>query len=95
MARATAALAARRLCDLEGVGPATLRDFEMLSIRNVDQLAKQDPKRLYNRLCKAKGVRIDPCQLDVFTCAVAQARDPQLSAEKRKWWFWSRVRKGI
>ena len=83
----------RRLRDLDGVGPATLRDFDELGIRNVDQLAKQDPQKLYAKLCKIKGVRIDPCCLDGFTCAVAQARDPFLSAQKRKWWYWSRVRK--
>jgi len=83
----------RRLRDLDGVGPATLRDFDELGIRNVDQLAKQDPQKLYAKLCKIKGVRIDPCCLDGFTCAVAQARDPFLPALKRKWWYWSRVRK--
>jgi len=45
------------------------------------------------RRCRIKGVRIDPCCLDVFTCAVAQARNPKLPAAQRKWWYWSRVRK--
>jgi hypothetical protein len=84
---------ARQLKDLDGVGPATLRDFDELGIRNVDQLAKKDPRKLYTRLCRIKGVRIDPCCLDGFTCAVAQARDPFLPAQKRKWRYWSRVRK--
>ncbi len=83
----------RRLRDLEGAGPATLRDFEELGVRNVDQLAKHDPLRLYAKLCRLKGVRLDPCCLDTLTCAVAQARDPNLPAAQRKWWYWSRVRK--
>jgi nucleotidyltransferase/DNA polymerase involved in DNA repair len=87
------AVALRKLKDLDGVGPATLRDFEELGVRNVDQLAKHDPQKLYDKLCRIKGVRIDPCCLDVLTCAVAQARNPNLPAAQRQWWYWSRVRK--
>ena len=83
----------RRLRDLDGGGPATLRDFDELGVRNVDQLAKKEPRKLYDKLCQLKGVRIDPCCLDVFTCAVAQARDPHLPKAQRQWWYWSRVRK--
>ncbi len=83
----------RRLRDLEGVGPATMSDFEELDIRNVEQLAGQEPRELHDRLCRIKGVRIDPCCLDVLTCAVAQARNAKLPAAQRKWWYWSRVRK--
>ena len=83
----------RRLRDLEGVGPATMSDFEELDIRNVEQLAGEEPRELYDRLCRIKGVRIDPCCLDVLTCAVAQARNAKLPAAQRKWWYWSRVRK--
>jgi nucleotidyltransferase/DNA polymerase involved in DNA repair len=82
----------RRLRDLDGVGPATMRDFAELGVRDVDQLARQDPKELYDRLCRLKGKRVDPCCLDGFTCAIAQARDPHLPKEQRQWWYWSRLR---
>jgi hypothetical protein len=91
--RKTNSAIARQLKDLAGVGPATMRYFDELGVRNVDELAMQDPQELYARLSRLKGVRIDPCCLDGFTCAVAQARDPNLSDEKCKWWYWSRVRK--
>jgi hypothetical protein len=39
------------------------------------------------------GTRQDPCVLDGFRCAVAQARDPHLPAAQRNWWWWSRQRK--
>lgn len=84
----------RRLRDLESVGPRTLEDFEALGVASVEQLRKEDPHDLFERLCEMKGLRVDPCCLDVFTCAVAQANNPRLSPERRKWWFWSRVRKG-
>ncbi|MGA3176928.1 MAG: helix-hairpin-helix domain-containing protein [Candidatus Acidiferrum sp.] len=83
----------RLLHDLISVGPAMLRDFDQLGIRSVPQLAKQDPKKMYARLNRLTGQRQDPCVLDVFQAAVAQARDPHLPAEKCQWWYWSRKRK--
>ena len=83
----------RRLQDLISIGPAMLRDFEMLDIHSVAQLAKQQPKRLYDDLCRITGQKQDICCLDVFRAAVAQARDPHLPAEHCQWWYWSRLRK--
>jgi predicted RecB family nuclease len=83
----------RRLCDLAGVGKAMLEDFDQLGITTVKQLARSNPKRMFERLCEIKRSAIDICCYDVFVCAVAQARDPQLPAEQRNWWYWSRVRK--
>lgn len=83
----------RRLQDLISVGPAMCRDFEMLGIRSVAELAKQDPRKLYDKLCRKTGTRQDPCVLDVFHAAIAQARNPKLPAEQCQWWWWSRVRK--
>jgi hypothetical protein len=83
----------RRLGDLISVGPAMLRDFEMLGIRNVRQLAHAHPRKMYDRLCRLTGQRQDPCVLDVFCAAVAQARNPRLPAAQCQWWYWSRKRK--
>jgi hypothetical protein len=83
----------RSLQDLISIGPAMLRDFEMLGIRSVPQLSKQDPRKLYSRLEKLTGKRQDPCVLDTFQAAVAQARNPRLPAEQCQWWYWSRKRK--
>lgn len=83
----------RTLADLSGVGPAMLADFRLLRIDTVEQLATQDGRALYDRLCELTNSRQDPCVEDVFRCAVAQARDPHLPAEQRQWWWWSRQRK--
>jgi hypothetical protein len=83
----------RRLVDLRSVGPAMLKDFELLKIRTVDQLAKKDPQRLFLRLCKVTKTKRDPCVLDTFSCAVAQARDPRLPNGMCNWWYWSKRRK--
>lgn len=83
----------RRLRDLRSVGPATRMDLAELGINDVLTLADQDPAELYERLCELKGTRVDPCCHDVFACAVAQAKDPDLPAEQRDWWWWSAQRK--
>jgi len=83
----------RRLQDLISVGAAILRDFELLGVRSVKQLARRNPARLYQKLCRATGQRIDICCQDVFSAAVAQACDPLLPAEQCQWWYWSRLRK--
>jgi nucleotidyltransferase/DNA polymerase involved in DNA repair len=87
------ALRQRRLSDLISVGPAMLRDFEILGISTVKQLARQNPAHLYQKLCDRTGQRVDICCQDVFSAAVAQARNPLLPPEQCQWWYWSRQRK--
>jgi hypothetical protein len=83
---------ARDLIDLISVGPATVRDLHALGVRSVAQLARTKPELLYSRLSRLHGRRADPCCLDVFCAAVAQARNSKLPAEKCAWWYWSRQR---
>jgi len=83
----------RQLKDLVSVGPAMLEDFDLLGVQTVTQLRRRSPQRMYRDLCRIRGQRIDPCCLDTFMAAVAQARDPKLPIQQRQWWYWSRVRK--
>jgi nucleotidyltransferase/DNA polymerase involved in DNA repair len=83
----------RHLGNLVSIGPAMLRDFDLLGIRSVKQLARQNPTRLYQKLCRVTGQHMDICCQDVFSAAVAQARNPLLPAEQCQWWYWSRQRK--
>ena len=83
----------RELKDLTSVGPAFLADFELLGISSVADLRRRNPKRMYDELCRLKRQRLDPCCLDVFVAAVAQAKDPSLPIEQRQWWYWSKIRK--
>jgi len=85
--------AKRELGRLVSIGPAMLRDFELLGIRSVAQLARRNPQSMYRDLCRITGERQDPCVLDTFCAAVAQARDPLLPPEQCQWWYWSRRRK--
>ena len=85
----------RKLSDLISVGPAMLRDFEILGVRSVPQLAHRNPERLYELLCRLAPQHQDICCSDVFRAAVAQAKDPQLPADQCQWWYWSRNRKRL
>ena len=83
----------RNLLDLESVGPATVEDLRVLGITSVGALVNADPMALYERLCAIRAERLDPCCEDVLRAAVAQASDPALPVEQRRWWYWSRLRK--
>lgn len=82
-----------QLADLSGIGPRMLEDFRKLKVHSTEQLADEDPRELYARLCLINPAHEHICVLDVLTCAVAQARNPKLAAEQRNWWYWSRKRK--
>jgi len=77
------------LLALRNIGPAMRRDFELLGIRSLRQLARCEAGRLYRRLETLTGRRHDPCVLDTFAAAIHQAR----SGEALPWWHFSRLRK--
>jgi hypothetical protein len=83
----------RRLQDLISVGPTFVRDFELLGVHSVAQLARRNPEKLYEDFCCVSDQAQDICCLDVFRAAVAQARNPLLPVEQCQWWYWSRQRK--
>ena len=83
----------QQLSDLVSIGPAMLRDFELLGVRTVAQLARRNPEKMYEKLCQVTGQAKDICCLDVFRAGVAQAKNPNLPIEQRLWWHWSRERK--
>ena len=83
----------RRLRDLRGVGISIEADLKQLGVHTVGELARRDGDSLYEALCERTKTRQDPCVLDTFRCAVAQARNPELPVEQCNWWWWSRQRK--
>jgi Pathogenicity locus len=83
----------RRLRDLAGVGRSIEADLHKVGVKTVAQLAASDGDDLFQRLCAKTHSKQDPCVLDTFRCAIAQARNPQLPIEQRNWWWWSRQRK--
>lgn len=83
----------RRLRDLAGIGKSIDANLRDLGVNTVSELARRDGDELYRQLCEKTGARQDPCVLDTFRCAVAQARNAGLPQEQRNWWWWSRQRK--
>ena len=83
----------QELRGLISIGPATVRDFKLLGVNSVADLARQNPENLYRKLCRVTGKRQDICVLDMFCAGVAQARNPRLPAEQCQWWYWSGRRK--
>ena len=45
----------RELQSLISVGPAVLRDFVLLKIRSVKELARRNPQRMHQQLNRIKG----------------------------------------
>lgn len=80
---------ADELLALRNIGPAMRRDFALLGVRSVKQLARRQPERLFARLQELTGQRQDPCVLDTFAAAIHQAR----TGEALPWWVFSRKRK--
>jgi hypothetical protein len=77
------------LRDLTNVGKATQRDFDVLGISSVAQLAQCDADELYVRLNSLTGQRHDPCVWDVFAATIHQAR----TGAALPWWRWTEERK--
>ncbi len=80
-----------RLTDLPNIGPTMAKDLELIGINRPEQLACQDPLRLYERLCLECGVRQDPCVLDTF---ISVTRFMSGDAP-RPWWAYTDERKQL
>lgn len=77
------------LMHLRNIGPAMRRDFALLGISSVVQLARRDPDSLYVALARKTGQPQDPCVWDTFAAAIHQAR----TGEARPWWHYTPKRK--
>jgi len=77
------------LLSLMNLGPATLKDLQLLDIHSISQLKNQTPDHLYEKLQQLTGVRQDPCVWDVFAAIIHEAN----TGEKLPWWHWSKIRK--
>jgi hypothetical protein len=77
------------LNQLPNIGPAMVRDFNLIGISKPADLIKKDPYALYKKLCVKTGVRHDPCVLDTFISAVRFMR----GAPAKPWWAYTAERK--
>ena len=77
------------LPSLKNVGPAVLKDLQILGIEKISQLRTQSADKLYSKLQKITGKCHDPCMWDTFAAIVHEAK----TGEKLPWWHWSKIRK--
>ena len=78
-----------QLSELRNIGKAMLRDFDLLGITSVAQLAGQDADELYMRISILTGARHDPCVHDTYAAAIHQAK----TGEALNWWAFTPLRK--
>ena len=73
---------------IPGVGRSIAQDLWSLGLRKVADLKRQNPQRLYDRLCQRKGTHVELCMLYVMRCAVYFASTAKPRPELLKWWNW-------
>ncbi len=73
---------------IPGVGANIEEDLFRIGIRNVADLAGEDPEQLYRDDCAVKKFQEDRCQLYVFRLAVYFAEHPDPDPEKLRWPWW-------
>ncbi len=77
------------LSDLRNIGKAMVKDFELLGIESVEQLAQHDADTLYARIQELTRTRHDPCVWDTYAAAIHQAK----TGEGLPWWEFTKLRK--
>lgn len=78
-----------RLEDLPNIGPAMIRDLNLLGIQTPTDLIGHDAYALYEELSLRTGTRQDPCVLDVFL-SVVRFMD---GGDAQPWWGFTKERK--
>ncbi len=78
-----------RFKDIPNIGPAMIRDFFLLGLKDPKHLNGKNPLQLYKKMCRISGVRQDPCVLDTYIAAI----DFMNGKPARPWWSYTKFRK--
>ena len=78
----------RQLQSIPSIGKACSLDLWNIGIRDISDLAGQNPSVLYDKLNIYSGVRHDICMLYTFRCAVYFATEVDHEKQKLNWWYW-------
>ena len=79
----------QRLEQLPNIGLSLAADLRLLGVMQPQQLIGRDAFELYQALCRATGVRQDPCVLDTFLAATHFMG----GAPACPWWHYTAERK--
>jgi hypothetical protein len=78
----------KELQQIPGVGKSIATDLYDIGVRSIRELKDNNPHKLYLKLCKKRGERVDRCVLYVFRSAVYYASHKNHRSELLKWWNW-------
>lgn len=78
----------KQLQTIPSIGKACSLDLWNIGIRDIKELAGQNPNQLYQKLNEYSGTTHDICMLYTFRCAVYFASEPNPDREKLNWWYW-------
>ena len=81
----------KALQTIPNIGPSLAKDLYDLGYREPKDLKKQNPIKMYQKLCAQTGERQDPCVLDTFMAVVHYAN----TGEEKKWWDFTAERKTL
>ena len=76
------------LRDIPGIGPRLEQELRLLGYSCAEELAGEDPERMYRRLTELHGHHVDRCVLYEFRCAVYFSSNTVHEPKKLKWWYW-------
>lgn len=79
----------RGLESIPGVGESIAADLRAIGMDRPSCLKNQNPQKLYEKMCRQQGKRIDRCMLYVLRCAVYYASHKTHKPGLLKWWNWS------
>ncbi len=80
-----------KLTDLPNIGPAMAKDLKSIGIDKPNDLKGKEAFDLYKKLCEKKGLKVDPCVLDVFMSIT----DFIKGNEPKVWWEYTKERKSL
>lgn len=89
MPKASCAAEARVLTDIPNIGPSIAADLRSVGIATPHDVARMNPKQIYDALRTPMGRHHDPCVLDVFLAA----HDFMTGGAAKPWWHFTAQRK--
>ncbi len=79
----------RGLESIPGVGKRIAADLRAIGIDRPSCLKGENPQKLYDKMCRQQGQKIDRCMLYVMRCAVYYASNKTHKPGLLLWWNWS------
>jgi hypothetical protein len=76
------------LLSIPGIGKSLAEDLREIGVHRIQDLTGKDPQSLFKDLCTLHQMKIDPCVLYAFRCAVYYAENDEHDPELLKWWNW-------